>query len=761
MSSEANDQLKKRIFSQDRWPLKTVDIGANGVTVSANPLGQIYQISSPLNALNKFGIMVAALWPQFDHTQRTDPGYVREFRKIPENLLLQQSSGLGLDIGRPKGPVVIRPVRGSIGSHVQFEYRIHNSNLFVQTALKVYDDGTIVHASKVTNMDNMEQILPVSLHLAFAVSRAGYGQLTDRGAVDMPDPSNVLKSFRDTNGAAVLSVENRSLGGRVSTYIAFYNETMEQYIEVHDPLHVQQALQQDPPHRPGEIPIQEIRLGPGETLKLAVLFRPESILSSDQFAPFPETMTANQIAPDVLFSHQDGLFNSVDIGNRHFEELSGLNRDTTETIESTILWANVNYILGCCCVPMSGPLGVGICCVADHFALNLGWPRDNYWQMRLLRRLDSIKLARLLPNNPETASQYDGKIRGALTYHLMWLFQMAVTQIEIDGEVRHFWRRSYLVNGQPKDGEVFQLDTQCYPFLELCEYFDAYGNEHGISSVIEHILGTDSFKNILWDLLSRRDRATNLFSSDETPADDDLGDYKFHLSSNILLWHTLCKLSELLSYPQFKQHATRAINDETLMGLAATIRGSILENFRSCQQTRPDILAYGFDPSKGIEDPTQHRHYHDGNDMPTLYARDWGFLQSADHYGDDPDLVTLWENTMFWAFTPGPASAGFNSGYQGNGTEPFHGLGSDHSPGPWTLGFFQEWKFAQMVGDEARERKAWWQIERSAQFDGTFSEAVDIETGVCTSKTWFSWPGAMIAENLIETVIEQVEQHAF
>lgn len=297
MSSQANDQLRKRTFSQDRWPLKTIDIGANGITVSANPLGQIYQISSPLDATNKFGIMVAALWPQFDHAQRTDPSYVREFRKIPENLLMQQSSGLGLEIGRPKGPVVIRPVRGSIGSHVQFEYRINDSNILVQTALKVYDDGTIVHASKVTNMDNMEEMIPVSLDLAFAVSRAGYGQLTDWGAVDMPDPSNALKSYRDRNGAAVLSVENRSLGGRVSTYIVFYNETTEQYIEVQDPLYAQQELQQDPPHRPSEIPIQEIWLGPGETLKLAVLFRPENILSSDQFAAFPRMMTANQIAP--------------------------------------------------------------------------------------------------------------------------------------------------------------------------------------------------------------------------------------------------------------------------------------------------------------------------------------------------------------------------------------------------------------------------------------------------------------------------------
>lgn len=185
MSSQPNDQLKKRTFDQSKWPHKTIDIGANGVTVSANPLGQIYQISCPLNAANQFGIMVVAPWGQFDQAQRTNPTYVRDFRKIPEKLLAQHITGLGLDFpsSSPKGPVVIRPVRGSVGSHVQFEYRV--GEILVQTALKVHDNGTIVHASKVTNLNNIEQMIPVTLDLAFAVSRAGYGQLTDRGAVDV------------------------------------------------------------------------------------------------------------------------------------------------------------------------------------------------------------------------------------------------------------------------------------------------------------------------------------------------------------------------------------------------------------------------------------------------------------------------------------------------------------------------------------------------------------------------------------------------
>ncbi|KAG6368595.1 hypothetical protein INS49_002808 [Diaporthe citri] len=766
MCSPASDQLKKRTFYPDRWPRKTVDIGANGVTVSANPLGQIYQISAPLTAANKFGIMVAAPWPQFDHAQRLDPEYVREFRKIPEKLLMQQINGLGLDFGGPKGPVVTRPSRDSIGSQVQFEYLIRGDTLFVQTALKVHDDGTVTHASKVTNMGNTAQNIPVTLDLAFAVSRAGYGQLTDRGAVDMPDPSNSLDSFRGPNGDGVLAVENRSLGGRVLAHIIFYNETTNDYIEVKRSLYAQRGMLQSPPHRPSQGATQEIRLGPGETLKLAVAFRPENISSADPPAFSPGVIPLDEIAPGFLFSHQDGMSDSREVAKRHIHELCGFNWDSAETIESTILWANVNYILGCCCVPMSGSEGDGTCCIADHFALNLGWPRDNYWQMRLLRKLNLCNLANLLPDNWGIARQYDVKIYQALTSHLTWLFEMAVTQIEIDGTTRHFWRRSYLVNGQPKDGEVFQLDTQCYPFLELCEYFEAYGHEPETKAVIESILQTDSFKNILHDLLSRQDVETNLFASDETPADDELGDYKFHLSSNILLWHTLCKLGELLSCPQFRPLASATVDIRALKRLAVTIRKSILINFRSRrayytvydgQRTVWDILAYGFDPSKEPGDPRRHRYYHDGNDMPTLYAPEWGFLKSNDYDEDESNLRTLWENTMIWAFNAGPAEAGFNSGYKGNGTEPFHGLGSDHSPGPWTLGFFQEWKFAQMVGDERREHKAWSQIVGSAQFDGTFSEAVDIYTGVCTSKTWFSWPGAMIAENLIDAVIKQVQ----
>lgn len=774
MSIPADDQLRKRTFQAGQWPLKTIDIGANGVTVSANPLGQIYQISAPLDVDSKYGIMVVAPWDQFDHRQRTNPSYVREFRKRPENLLMEQRKGIGLDFGGSEGPVVIKHVPDSIGSHAQFEYRAHGGTTFIQTVLKVRDDGTITHASKVTNMSNVEQIIPVTLDLELAVSRAGYGQLTDRGAVEMPNPLNELEFFPGTSGAGVLEVWNPSLGGRMLVHAIFCNETTRQRIDVDHFLFPAPGVQLHPPFRSARRPIQEISLGPRQTLKLVVSFRPGNDYLGRQFNSFAGVASADDVGDDELFSHQDGMSHPSDVVKRHFDELNGFNWDVAETAESTILWANVNYILGCCCVPLAGPQGTGTCCVADHFALNLGWPRDNYWQMRLLMKLDRQRLAWLLPNDNELARRYDRKILQALTNHLTWLFRMAVTSIEIDGMVRHFWRRSYLVNGLPKDGEVYQLDTQCYPFLELCEYFECYQNEPQTRGVVESMLTTDSFNNILLDILSRQNADTSLFASDETPADDDLEQYKFLLSSNILLWHTLRKLGNLLSrrefqhlmFPELVPNSSRpvpaAVNGRVLARIAGVVKQSILRNFinrhavrsRSGQIQEDFVFAYAFDPSKPLGHPMRFRHYHDGNDLPTLYAQEWGFLQSdRGDEGEEQRLRKVWERTMFWAFTPGSPSAGFNSGYKGDGTEPFHGLGSDHSPGPWTLGFFQEWKFAQMVRDEGREKKAWRQIRDSAQFDGTFSEAVDIYTGLCTSKTWFSWPGAMIAENLIDVVI--------
>lgn len=780
MSTPSREETQRRIFSREKWPdKKTIDIGRNGITVSADPLGGIYQLTAP-TCNKKYGLMVAAPWPQFDKTQRTNPDYVRRFRKIMEKMLDKHRCGLGLGFATLNSPVVIRHIRDSLGSQVQLEYLVEEQSLLFQTVLKVNDNGTIIQASKVINMGTSDQNLPVFLDLGCAVSRAGYGQLTDRGEVPMPEPTNIVHAARDgRSGASMVAIDNNSLGGRLAALVIFHNATTKKNIKVEPALLPPLGpLQEDhPPKRQRPAKSQLVPIATGETLKFAVLFHPETLESSSLSSPFAwflnqRAIDGDELIGDSLFAHDDVIYGSPVTEQRRFPELSGFNRDKSEKIESAILWANVNYIIGCCSVPVWHPEGNSFCIIADHVALPLGWPRDNYWQLRLLRNLDMgskpSRIDKLFPNNPKKAREYSYNITKIITGHLWWLFRDATTVVQVGNDIRHYWRRSYLINGQPKDGTVFQLDTQCYPFLELCEYWEGYRHDPAARDIVRWILRTESFNNVLTDLLSRRDSATGLFASDETPADDDLGDYKFHLSSNILLWHTLMKLSELLGHPYFMQTAQDSLSTlyrpwDALKLYASLVKKGILDSFRTPLNpgATSSMLAYGFDPFKKWDDPARHRRYHDGNDLPTLYAYEWGFFKDHENESEvEVEPTDIWKNTMDWAFTPDPnqgRTPGFNTGYQGNGIERFHGLGSDHSPGPWTLGFFQEWRYAQMLGDKDREHKAWDKIAGSVQWDGTFSEAVDIQDGKCTSKTWFSWPGAMIAENLIDRVIGQIE----
>lgn len=388
-----------------------------------------------------------------------------------------------------------------------------------------------------------------------------------------------------------------------------------------------------------------------------------------------------------------------------------------------------------------------------------GWPRDNYWQLRLLSKFHTCKEFKgFFPGRPAKQDDYSHEIQIITSGHIGWLFHVATTRTQTGNETRNFWRRSYLVNGRPKDGTVYQLDTQLYPFLQLCDYYrdlqrlGLLNEDH--TEFVWSVVESETFCKVLMDILDRQDPDLHLFKTEETPADDDTRDFPFNLSSNILAWHTITQLAEMLG-------GLGAASPHNLWLVARDVREGIF-NHLVCQcadNSGQQMFAYGLDPSKPGDDPARHRRYHDGNDMPTVFALEWGFVR-------EPDQRRVWQNTLDWAFTPDPnwtvdpatreRTPGYNSGYAGNGTEPFHGLGSDHSEGPWTLGYFQEWKYARLVGDKKREAKAWARIKGSMQWDGTFSEAVDVLDGKCTSKTWFSWPGAMIAAELVETVAEQM-----
>lgn len=783
----------RREFGAGEWPSKkTVDIGRNGVSVSADPLGRIYQISSKIEN-PRYAMMIAAPWHQFKQEDRRNPLEVREYRKQMEKRLQSKQHGLGLRLCVENGPFTINHFRESRGNHAQIEYQAPREDLSIRTTIKVQDLGQVMQVHHVTNTGSKAHNVPVRLDLSFAVSRASYAQLTDQGEVAMPEPTNLVKIHTGVSKNTIVSIENESLGARISAYVLFHNNARNEAIEIDHQLFPSPGRDEDPPRRllkqePHE---QKLRIAPGESISLICVIRPESI----PLPPCDEVSRSNSFYPNnvnspkslgdhpasQMLSVQDGIVDLLQMLPRHVVAHKGVEPEAKfDTIEGTILFANVNYILGCCSLSIQTRDSQSWAVIPDHVALPLGWPRDNYWQMRLLSQFSWHCSEDLFPgqdgSREDKAYEYYTQCLSILGGHLTWLFEVATVEAEVDGESRHFWRRSYLINGRPKDGTVYQLDTQLYPFLQLCEYY----NDRSIvdrqpvdKEIVEKMIKTETFSNVLLDLLSRQDPDTGLFMTDETPADDDSSDYPFHLSSNIVAWYTFRQLAHLLEITREVPRA--AIHPRNLLRVSEKILAGIIKNLIcQCQDGSGEpMFAYGLDPSKPADDLSRYRHYHDSNDIPTLFALDWGFLEAENHKcasADTPDLRLVWEKTMTWAFTPDPGwtvdpdtrirTPGYNSGYAGNGTEPFRGLGSDHSDGAWVLGFFQEWKFAQLVGDTERERRAWAKIQGSMQWDGTFSEAVDVYDGQCTSKTWFSWPGAMIAAELIGTVVRQAKMYS-
>jgi meiotically up-regulated gene 157 (Mug157) protein len=318
----------------------------------------------------------------------------------------------------------------------------------------------------------------------------------------------------------------------------------------------------------------------------------------------------------------------------------------------------------------------------------------------------------------EAYNQYKGLLDRTLKGHLEWVFFRA--------ERPHkFWHRSYVITGKPKDGPVFQLDQQCYPMLEICDYYSEYPSER---EFVDKVLSSQVVTEILDHITSKRDQSTGLFPTDETPGDDEVI-YPFHFSSHVLLWHTLCRLAELLHLVP----ASLGPLADMLQSLADEVRVQTLQHFLIQDPiTAETKIAYL------VDGHGKHQFYHDGNDIPTAFAATWGFLSTKDE-------LEAWYNTMNYALSK-ENSLGYSSG------GPFAGLGSVHSQGPWPLGYFQEMLYADARGNTRAKDDALKRIIGAMQWDGTFGEAVDVKTGETTSKAWFSWPGSMIAAALVDSL---------
>lgn len=309
--------------------------------------------------------------------------------------------------------------------------------------------------------------------------------------------------------------------------------------------------------------------------------------------------------------------------------------------------------------------GDAIAVLADHQILPLVWTRDAYYVCRALLAIG--------PRDPRIMAVVDGFIR--------WSFEAAET---VDG----WWPRASLASGAAKD-PAFQLDQQLWPLLLIADRARLTAD----ASLRERY--AESCANVIDRLLKAR-TAFGLVATAETPADDPLVQ-PFHFSSHVLLWRVLAA---------FDHPAASEVRDATLRHFASEGR-----------------FAYAV----AGPDAANARHYHDANDLPTVFAPGWGFCSADD---------SRWRATIDFGWTIS------NEGYFA-GT--FAGLGSVHTRHPWPLGDLQEIVLARVMKDTAREQRAQERLTQIETWDGMLPEAYDETSGAVASRHWFAWPAALRA----------------
>jgi hypothetical protein len=265
------------------------------------------------------------------------------------------------------------------------------------------------------------------------------------------------------------------------------------------------------------------------------------------------------------------------------------------------------------------------------------------------------------------------------------------------------WVRSHHANGRRKD-LAFQADQQLYPMLELADYWRLTGSLPD---------GVDWTSEVDWAwqaALAGADPATGFVASAENAADDP-APAPFIISSQILLWYTARRLQELTAAGALVRRAP------SFDATAAAIDASFETHVAAGSTPWP----YAVDGA-GVRIA-----YHDANDLPVALAPLWGFRA-----GDDAG----WRATMEFAFSA--ANPGWFEGPRG-------GLGSAHTPGPWTLGDVQAWIVARVTGDDLSASATLARLHEAAFADGMLPEAYTASGSLERVRHWFAWPGAALA----------------
>lgn len=772
-------------FSIHDLPCKTLDTGLNGVHVSANPFGKILQINAQHTTC---GIMVAIPYEPFETKYFGVPEEVRKYRKKMLDLPGNMNQGFGLELQdcSPVGTVILEHVgtttdvdgKASFGiKGVRSQYTTDN-NIKITATVAVTDDGEVRQNLLATVADNTKSAtVAFRLRLHAMVSRASYAQLTEGGLFPMPG-TTMAYNGEDEKAFELINVDMAPHGvlrgclDMNGTAVALRNSWPRQAKDGVLGLQMAQG---------------RITLTHGESLNLTARFR---------------LLDRSRSAVAQGFSSLDGHWTRslVRLGETKGQQ----EFDRSRSYQQYILWRNVDYILDSCCLQVDDVDGEpSVCVITDHVALPLGWNRDNYWQVKLLMKLRPLlelpdgSRPTILDPFYRFKNAYARNIDNVLLGHINWVFNTSERLNRTEGEEMivykakqtggkqeqtkkraektkvGFWSRSYLIDGRVKDSNgIFQLDQQCFPLLELCDFYATYeklpnrdpGLWERVQSLVGSVLMGTAVEEVLEFLVGDIDEDLGLVKTDETPADDPT-QFGFLLSNNLLLWHTLKALGGLLARFPTAGEKFKALplhqpcsKRQGLAQLVDRLHARIVENFQPLPgtDTCKRVFAYecGYDEDKNL----RHRFYADGNDIPTLMAKEWGFLQNREE-------LELWQNTMEWMFDPRANRAEkVRENKKTYWVGRYSGLGSDHSPEPWPLGMYQEWVYYSMrakekhPGAEARAKKAWETIEAVMQWDGTFSETVDMDTGRCTSKAWFSWPGAMIASAVLD---QYTEDHTY
>jgi hypothetical protein len=281
----------------------------------------------------------------------------------------------------------------------------------------------------------------------------------------------------------------------------------------------------------------------------------------------------------------------------------------------------------------------------------------------------------------------------AVADHLRWLWRRCERQ---DGT----WARSHHADGRRKD-RGFQADQQLYPALEVCDYWR-------VTRALPHGLDwTDELAGWWSALRARIDSDIGLLSSVENAADDPAV-APFIGSSQVLLWYTALRLAELADAGAINLDAAE------LRALATRTRSAFAAHFETGRAWPYSVDGHGARIA-----------YHDANDLPLVLAPWWGFCSPHD---------VGWRGTVTFAWTS--ANPAWFAGERG-------GLGSAHTPGPWTLGDVQDWLVGRATGDADRCDRASRRLEKVAFVDGLLPEAYSpTRSPDIRIRDWFAWPAA-------------------